>query len=164
MSNYQGEQVQVTPSGTQTATTSRSAHWTSPGCILAGLAGAFSGIVGLIVIVRTGIDGTLDTPTTTILGTQQSAIVGIVLFIGGLLLVLSAASEANRPLAGAIGAAMLLLGVLGAAATAPFRSDVGIDRGAGWLVAVIGAVAIVSAILPARLHVQREVSVQNDPR
>jgi len=162
MSNYYEEQVQATPVGTQTTVARRSARWTSPGCILAGLTGLSSGIIGLIVIVRNGIDGTLDTPTTSILGTNQSAIAGIVLFLGGLLLMLAAASEASRPVAGGVGVVMIILGVLGAAATDTLRADVGIDRAAGWLIAIIGAIAVVSAMLPARLAVHRDVAVQRD--
>lgn len=135
-----------------------SSRWRSPGCILAGVVGVVSGVVGLVVVVRTGIDGSLDRPVTEILGTNMSAIVGLVLLVAGLLLVLSSASEASRPVAGAIGAILVIAGVVGAAATASMRSKIGMDAAAGWFVAGVGALSLVAAMLPAQLMVHREIA------
>ena len=49
----------------------QTAHRFSPGQVLGGLAGAVFAVVGIIVIIRTGIDTTLNQPATDILGTEK---------------------------------------------------------------------------------------------
>lgn len=157
MPAYHEEQVRRSPETGRTTIMRGSARWLSPGCILAGAVGLFSAIVGIVVIVRTGIDGTLNIPLTSIFGTYESAFVGIGLLLAGLVLLASAASEASRPLAGGIGVVMVILGVIGAASGPTIRTDVGFDKGAGWMVLILGAIALFAALLPSRYQERHEI-------
>src|ERR1700712_3163843 len=71
-----------------------------PGRILGGLIGLILAVVGVVGIAKCGIDGSLDNPVANVLGMDQSAIVGLVEFALGLLMVLGAASSSTRSFMG----------------------------------------------------------------
>jgi len=129
----------------------------SPGRIVGGIAGVVLATVGVIAIAKAGIDSSLDTPVVSVLGMDQSALVGLVEFGLGLLIVLGAASDATRTFMGAMGVVCLVAGVLGAAATASVRNDIGTGSGSGWFVAVIGAVVVAASFFGTYAHSRREV-------
>src|SRR5262249_53693531 len=98
----------------------------SPGRWILGIVGLVLGVIGVIVLVRAGVDSSLETPVVKVLGMGHSAIVGLVELGAGVLLVLSAASEATRPLGSLIGALLLVAGVIGAAMSSGNRADLGL--------------------------------------
>ncbi len=127
----------------------------SPGRWILGLVGLLLGIVGVVVVVRAGIDSNLDTPVVDVLGMGHSAIVGLIELGAGVLLVLSAASESTRPLGSFIGALLLIAGVVGVAMSADARADFGLTTEAGWFIAICGLVALLAGLLGSRVRTTR---------
>ena len=129
----------------------------SPGQIIGGLAGIFFAVIGILVITRTGIDGTLNQPATAILGTKQSAYVGLFELVFGLLLLAGSTSIDFRGAVGFVGAVILVAGVVVAAASDRIALEIGTTRSTGVLAIVIGAVAIGAAMLPSFIRTDQRV-------
>jgi hypothetical protein len=136
-----------------------------PGRILGGLIGLILAVVGVVAIAKCGIDGSLDKPVANVLGMDQSAIVGLVEFALGLLMILGAASSSTRSFMGGVGVLALIAGVVAAASTASVRSDIGMDTGAGWFVAICGALVLAASFIGTYAHSRREVrTMSGTPR
>lgn len=129
----------------------------SPGRWILGIVGMVLGIVGVVALVKAGVDSNLETPVVDVLGMGHSAIVGLVEFGAGVLLVLSAASESTRPLGSFLGALLLVAGVVGAAMSADARADLGVTTEAAWFIAICGLVALLAALFGYRVHTRRRV-------
>lgn len=119
-----------------------------PGQILGGLAGVALTIVGVLAVVRSGIDASLTEPVVEVFGLQQSALVGATEILAGLLMVAGAASVLNRSLLGFIGGLVFVAGIVLAAASGSILEDLGTTRSTGTFLIVIGVIAMVSAMLP----------------
>jgi hypothetical protein len=155
MALYQHQDVVDTPGG-HTDTVTR-AHRFSPGQVLGGAVGIVLVIFGIIAVTRTGIDSSLNSPPTQIMGLTQSALIGLIELGAGLLLVLSAADIAFRGLMGGIGALLVVGGVIVAAGTNEMLLKLGTLHSTGWFAVVLGAVAIVASAMPSFLHTDRTV-------
>ncbi len=132
----------------QTVVTNRS--WTlSPGRALAIGLGIFLTLVGAVVMIRTGLDSDLMKPTTEIFGITQNAAVGMVEVVAGLLLILSAVSEAGRITAGVVGMFAIIAGIVTVSATVEWKADAGVTNETGWFFMLWGGVAILAAMLPS---------------
>lgn len=129
----------------------------SPGQIIGGLAGVFFTIVGIIVITRTGIDGSLNDPVTTILGTKQSAYVGLFELLFGLLLVAGSTSIDFRGAVGFVGGLILVAGVVIAAASDRIVLEVGASRSTGVFAIIVGAIALFAAMMPSFVRTEQRV-------
>src|ERR1700753_2378932 len=94
MSVYREQEVVDTPVGRTTAV----AHTRrfSPGQMLSGGVGLLLAVVGIIAVTRTGVDSTLNTPVTSIVGLTHSAIIGFIELGAGLLLLVGSADAAFR--------------------------------------------------------------------
>jgi len=147
MALYEHHDVVATPQGS--ASSVQRVHRFSPGQWLGGVVGVVLVIFGIIAVTRTGIDSTLNTPVTNIMGLTQSAWVGIAELAVGLLLVLSAADIAFRGVMGALGAILLIAGVIVAASNLKMLLDIGTSRGTGWFGGGMGAVTLFAAALPS---------------
>ena len=141
----------------RTTAVARTRHF-SPGQILTGVAGAILVIFGVIALVRTGVDGSLNTPPTNILGLAHSAYVGFAELALGLLLLLGSADVAYRGVAGAVGALMVIGGIIVAAGTNKMLLQIGTERATGWFFVVMGAVSILGAMLPTLYSSERAVT------
>ena len=155
MSTYHHHEHIETPAGRTDAVVSR--RHISPGQVLGGLAGIAIAAIGILVLVRTGIDSTLNQPVTTILGAKQSAYVGGFEAVVGLMMVASCASVASRGVLGFLGALTLLAGIFLAAASDRILLEVGATHGAGVVGIVLGAVALLGALMPSFVRTEREV-------
>jgi membrane-bound ClpP family serine protease len=137
----------ATPVGT--ATSVQRVHRFSPGQVLGGAVGVVLVIFGIIAVTRTGIDSHLNTPVTNIMGMNQSAWVGIAELAVGLLLILSAADIAFRGVMGALGVLLVIGGVVVAAADLKMLLDIGTEHATGWFAIIMGAIALLGAMLPS---------------
>jgi len=153
---YTDREIVDTPSG-RTAAVSRSRRF-SPGQFFTGALGILLVVFGVIAVTRCGIDGSLNTPPTDILGLAHSSWVGIVEIVAGLLLVVSAADEAFHGVAGAVGVILFLAGVVVAAGTDRMLLQIGTERATGWFAMAVGAIAIVAFMLPTFHRSERYVS------
>lgn len=134
------------------STTRESAVAFSVGQVLGGIAGFVLALVGLLAVVRAGVDSTLNDPVVGVAGFHQSAAVGLVELVLGLLLIAGAASVLNRPILGVVGGVTLVAGVVVAAENARIAVDIGATRSTGWFAIAVGAVAMLAAMLPTAIH------------
>ena len=121
----------------------------SPGQIISGAVGVVLVIFGIVAVTRTGIDSSLNTPPTDILGLAHSSYVGIAEIVTGLLLVLAAADISMRPLTGVVGVLLFIGGIVVAAGTNEMLLKIGTERATGWFLMIMGAIAVVAAMLPS---------------
>ena len=129
----------------------------SPGQIIAGILGLVVAIIGIIAVSRGGIDDSLNVPVVSVAGTDQSAMLGLMEFAAGLLLVLGALSYALRWLVAFVGVVMIVGGVVLGAATADILQDIGTSQGTGWAIMVGGIIAVVAASLGTIIRTRRSV-------
>jgi hypothetical protein len=136
-----------------------STHHFGPGQILGGLLGVFLTVVGIVVVTRNGIDGSLNQPVTDVLGITQSSYVGLASILFGLL---TLAGATMRGLMGFMGALMVVGGVILAAGSAKILLDVGAKTSTGWYFIILGAVAILADLMPVMTRSERvtETSVE----
>jgi membrane-bound ClpP family serine protease len=135
-------------------------HHFSPGQLLTGAVGAVLVIFGVIALVRSGVDGSLNTPPSDILGLTHSAYVGFAELALGLLLLIGSANVAYRGVAGAVGALMVIGGIIVAAGTNKMLLQIGTERATGWFFVVMGAIAILGSMLPSLYRSDRTVSTE----
>lgn len=132
----------------QTTRVRASSSAMSPGQVIGGLAGVVTTIVGVVAVVRGGIDATLNAPLVEFAGLTLSAGVGIALVLCGLLLIAGAASAWDKALLGFGGGLLFLGGIFVMAASTQLLSDIGTTRSTGTFALVVGIVAMVSAMMP----------------
>src|SRR5690348_2987106 len=95
----------------RTTAVARTRHF-SPGQLLTGAVGLVLVIFGIIAVVRTGVDGSLNTPPSDILGLTHSSYVGFAELAAGLLLLIGSADASFRGVGAVIGALMLIAGIV----------------------------------------------------
>lgn len=155
MSMYQqAESVDV--AGRRTTVAAERRHF-SPGQVIGGLAGLILVIFGVIAVTRTGVDSSLNQPTTEIMGLTHSALVGLIEIGVGLLIVVSAASYEFRGFMGTMGVLAFLGGVVVAAAGAGLMQDIGAEKATGWFVLILGAITVLASLLPTIFRSRRVV-------
>ena len=129
----------------------------SPGQVIAGILGFVTATIAIMTVSRGGIDSTLNVPMVRVAGLDQSALLGAIELVAGLLLILGALSYAARGLIVGIGVVMVLGGVFLGAAGPTILRDVGTVRGTGWVIMVGGIVAIVAGSLGRMIRTRRSV-------
>jgi hypothetical protein len=150
--------VYETPRGSRFLHTRDTGHWFSPGRVIGFLLGAALAIVGALALMKTGVSSDLNTPLTTVFGMTHSPAVGIIELAAGLLILVSAASEASRPAMGFIGVLLLAAGIIGAVSSLEIQTKVGFEPDTAWFLALAGFIALVAAMLPAVWTERHEVA------
>jgi hypothetical protein len=148
-----------TPQGDQVQRVRETHGWLSPARVIGFVLGVALFVTGAVVVVRCGIDSTLNTPLTTIFGITHSASIGIIELVAGLLLVACATAEDLRPVIGIIGALAIVAGVLGLAAGVTIQQQVGFANDTAKLFIGWGVIALVAALLPSSWQSHRRVQV-----
>jgi hypothetical protein len=157
------------PGQTRTATV-RERTWTfAPGQLVSFIAGVGLIVLGVIAMVRAGIDGSFGTPTVEVLGYTHTAWLGLAEVGLGLLLVLAGTGAWGRPLSVLLGAATVVAGVLVLAEWDQMPEELGIERSYGWPLVGLGAVVALAAMaLPVwrRRHLREDdlLELRDDPR
>ena len=137
----------------------------SPGQLLIALAGMCALAIGIVALVRTGLDAPLSTPIAPVMGWDHTALLGLFEIGAGAVLLLASVRPGLRWLGGLCGLAMIAGGVL---IVADLDSDVerwiadelAAERTFGWVVIATGAVAVVGALVPrVRRHVSTSQSM-----
>jgi hypothetical protein len=131
----------------------------APGRVLAVIAGAVLTIIGAVVLVRTGIDSSLQTPSTQLLGASHNAIAGIVEVVTGLLLLLAGASR-DQTMAALPAVLLAAAGIVALAAGPSLRDDLGAQTSTGWFLIVFAIISFVCAAMPIahRMQSRREIT------
>lgn len=125
----------------------RVATRTGPGQLLAMAIGLFFVIIGILTLVRAGVDGSFDDPTVNVLGFDRTAWVGALEVGVGVLFVLAGLMFRGRPLALLVAAAILVAGVLVIAEPSRVPDELAVQREYGWLLAIIGGATLLGFVV-----------------
>jgi len=117
--------------------------------------GAGMALVGLLVLSRTGIDRTWYRPVVQVLDANHTAALGAAEVGAGALLILAGVAR-SRAAAALVGLAIAVMGALAAIETSEVRRELAIEDWWAWLLAGVGLlVAVVALVPPRRSRVER---------
>ncbi len=119
----------------------------SPWQLFSLAAGLALCVVGLVALVRAGVDGDLATPEVDVVGYSHTAVLGIVETGFGILLVVAGTTPTGRPLALLMGALLVLAGALVVIEPARLPEDLALEEDFGWVAAIGGAAVVVAALV-----------------
>jgi hypothetical protein len=121
----------------------------APGQLISLIVGVGLVALGLVAMVRAGIDGSFSTPTVEVLGFSHTAWLGLAEVGAGVLLILAGTGPWGRPLSVLVGAAMMIAGVLIGAETEAMPEELGVEQDYGWMLVLLGGlVALAAMVLP----------------
>jgi hypothetical protein len=152
----------TTPARTVVADDTVTERGASPGQLLVVLAGAASLALGIAAVVRTGLDGPLSEPTTTVLWWDHTALLGLIEIGAGALMLLSGLRAGARWIGGLVGLAAIVGGALILGELDWTVDRLGAERDFGWVAIGIGAAAVIGAAIPRvrrTRHVERTRSM-----
>lgn len=124
----------------------------SAGSVLAVVVGASLAVVGLIAVLRAGVDGTWFRPLVEVLEADHTALLGVLEIGAGVLLVLVGLTGRRIPVA-VLGLAMALGATALAIEPDELQRELAIEPWWAWTLAAAGAVLVLAA-----LHAPREAS------
>jgi len=131
----------------------------APDAIIAGVAGLVILVVGLIAIVRGGFDGPMSDPVVQVLGFTHTTTLGLIEVGIGLALLLAGAARSRT---GEIffGTVLGVGAFVGAVQTQSFKHSLALESSMAWLLVVIAAVVVLSAMLMPR-YVRQSTVIHN---
>jgi hypothetical protein len=150
-----------------TATRVRERTWTfAPGQLISFAVGVAAIAIGVVALVRAGIDDNLARPTVEVLELSHTAWLGLAEVALGVLLVLAGTGAWGRFLSVPIGALMVIAGVLVLAEPSQVPDRLGVEQDYGWALVLFGGlVALASMALPVwRTRKVHEVDLRDDGR
>jgi hypothetical protein len=128
-------------------------HWSLADALIA-LIGAGLAAVGIIVLVRTGVNSTWYRPVKSIFDANHTPLLGLIEAGTGAALVLAAVAR-QRFFTTLIGLAMAVGGVVAAIETSEWNKYLAIEDWWAWLGVAVGLVVALLALVPRRGHVDR---------
>lgn len=130
----------------------------SVGQLISLVLGGLLAALGVVALVRTGIDTPLNQPVEDVLGWDHTPLLGILEIAAGALLVLFSLRPGGRWLVALVGLALIAGGVIMASEMDWSVDELAAEQGFGWLIAAAGALAVIAALLtPRRRQVVRGV-------
>jgi hypothetical protein len=128
----------------------RERTWTfAPGQLVSLVVGVGLVALGLVAMIRAGIDGSFATPTVEVLGFTHTAWLGLAEVGTGVLLILAGTGAWGRVVSVIVGAAMVIAGVLIVAEPSGMPDELAVEKDFGWMLALFGAlVALAAMVLP----------------
>ena len=132
----------------------------SPSQIVAGLIGLFLTVMGAVAILRVGFES-LTGETTAVLSIEHTLLMGIIHLVAGLFF-LGAAGTALGSRSGltSLGLIAMAFGLVYAIEPDALSATLGGDGRLGWLYAVLGAVALISAWVSPTIQSQRTATAR----
>ena len=121
----------------------------SVGQALHAAAGVFLVIFGAIGAGRAGFGDHLGERTTEVLGITLTTALSLGAIGAGLVLLLAALTPAGRGTGGVMGVLLLVGGIIVAAGSNELLSDLHTESALGWVGIIVGAVAVIAALLPS---------------
>lgn len=132
----------------------------SPSQIVAGLIGLFLTVTGAVAILRVGFES-LTGETTAVLGIEHTLLMGIIHLVAGLFFLGAAGTVlGSRSGLTSLGLLALAFGLVYAIEPDSLAAALGGDGRVGWLYAVIGAVALLSAWVSPTIQTQRTATAR----
>lgn len=139
---------EVTERPVSTHTSERSWDF-APGQLVSLVVGVGVLVVGIIALIRAGVDGSLSAPLVEVGGYSHTAWLGIAEVGVGLLLVLAGTGAWGRGLSVLLGAASVVAGVLVLALPEEMPDELGLEKDFGWPLLILGGlVALAALVLP----------------
>jgi hypothetical protein len=146
----------------------RERTWTfAPGQLISLVVGVGLVALGLVAMIRAGIDGSFATPTVEVLGFTHTAWLGLAEVGTGVLLILAGTGAWGRAVSVIVGAAMIICGVLIGMETASMPEELAVEEDFGWMLVLLGAlVSLAAMVLPVwrSRRLQRNGVVIDDDR
>ena len=133
----------------------------SPARVVGAIVGVILTVVGILAIVKAGLDTTLNQPIVRVAGLDMSAAVGIGFLVVGLILLLASATSDGAGAVGFFGVLLILFGVFAVAITGDLRLDVGVGRNTGWFSIILGAICLGAMFFHSRTYGRRQVQQAN---
>ncbi len=121
----------------------------APDAVIAALVGLVLTVIGLIAIVRAGLDDPVEQPVIEVLGLTHTAWLGVIEVGIGLGLLLSGAARSRG---GAIlfGSILAIGAFVGAVQQDSFEETLALESSFAWVLVVAGAVVVLAALLVPR--------------
>jgi hypothetical protein len=142
-------EVPVVPAAEMRQVTTESRQRYATDSFIVGVVGLALTIVGLLAVVRAGVEGPMDEPIVEVLGFTHTATLGMIETAMGLILLICAAST-SRSASIFFG---LVLGVgafIGAVQTESFDDSLALESGWAWLVLIAAIVVVAASFLLPR--------------
>jgi hypothetical protein len=132
----------------------------SPSQAVAGVIGLFLTVMGAVAILRVGFES-LTGDTTAVLGIEHTLLMGIIHLVAGLFFLGAAGTVlGSRSGLTSLGLMAMASGLVYAIEPDSLSAALGGDGRVGWLYAVIGAVALVSAWVSPTIQTQRTATAR----
>jgi hypothetical protein len=126
--------------------------------ILATVAGGVLAVVGLVTLIRTGVDASWFRPEVEVLDADHTALLGLLEIGGGVLLVLAGLLR-QRVVVAVLGLALALAATAAAIEPAELQRELAIERWWAWTLAAGGVVLVLSALQAPRERTRTVVDV-----
>jgi hypothetical protein len=159
------EDTTVVAAHDDVTTKTRERTWTfAPGQLISFAVGVGFIALGLVAMIRAGIDGNLARPTVEVLELSHTAWLGLAEIGLGVLLVIAGTGAWGRFLSVPLGALMVIAGILVLAEPGQVPDRLGVERDFGWVLVLFGGlVALASMALPVwRTRKVHEVDLRDD--
>jgi hypothetical protein len=118
----------------------------APGQLVSLIAGVGVLIVGIVAVIRAGVEGSLSRPLVEVAGYTHTAWLGIAEIGLGLLLLLAGTGAWGRGLSVLLGAASVVAGALVLAVPEDMPEELGLEKDFGWPLLILGAVVALAAL------------------
>lgn len=132
----------------------------APDAVVAAIAGVTFLVIGLIAVTRAGFKGPLDVPVVKVVGFTHTAILGIVEAVIGACLLIAGASR-SRGVAMFFGTILAVGAFVGAVQTKSFVKALALQKNFAWLVCIVGAAVVLTALVLPRLRTRSTTVVAN---
>ncbi len=130
------------------STRTRERAWTfAPGQMVSLIIGVGVIAVGVVALVRAGIDGSLSEPVVEVAGYTHTAWLGIAEIAVGLILVMAGLGARGRAASVLIGTLAVIAGVLVLAEPGEMPAELGLEEAYGWPLIILGAIAAFAAMV-----------------
>ena len=124
----------------------------SVGQLLSLITGGALIALGVVALVKTGVDTPLNEPVEPVLGWDHTPLLGIVEVVAGALLVLFSLRPGGRWIVALVGIALVVGGVLILGELDWTVDELGAEQGFAWVPIAAGLVAILASLLTPRRH------------
>lgn len=132
----------------------------SPSQLVAGAIGLFLTVMGAVAILRVGFES-LTGDTTSVLGIEHTLLMGIIHLVAGLFFLGAAGTVlGSRSGLTSLGLVAVAFGLVYAIEPDSLAPALGGDGRIGWLYAVLGAVALISAWVSPTIQTQRTATAR----
>lgn len=132
----------------------------SPSQIVAGIIGLFLTVMGAVATLRVGFES-LTGETTAVLGIEHTLLMSLIHLVAGLFFLGAAGTVlGSRSGLTTLGLIALAFGLVYAIEPDSLAAALGGDDRVGWLYAVVGAIALLSAWLSPTIQTQRTATAR----